>query len=220
MRTSRTTCHDERLRRLYSVLCYGLFLGVFAYGVAFVGDWELVPKTIDRGGSSDLAILIDLAVMLVFAIQHSGMARRAFKVHVPAAIERSTYVLASSLCLMLVFWAWRPLPHVVWSFDSRILDLVALVGWAWAVVATFLINHFELFGLAPMRGETSFRTPLLYKLVRHPIYVGFIVAFTATSTMTYGHLLFAGVMLAYVLVGYRLEERDLVRALALLPRRR
>ncbi|MFT3698736.1 MAG: NnrU family protein [Kofleriaceae bacterium] len=199
------------MRRVYSVLCYGLFLAVFAYGVAFVENWD-VPSTIDRGGSLDYAWIVDLAVLLLFAIQHSGMARRTFKRHVPPSIERSTYVLASTICLALVFYAWRPIPHIVWSLDSRALEIVSLFGFAWTVVATFLLNHFELFGLAPATG-TTFRTPLLYKLVRHPIYVGFIIAFTSAATMTVGHLLFSGFMIAYVLVGYRLEERDLVRVL-------
>lgn len=201
------------MRSIYRVVCYLVFLAVFGYGIAFVGDWDLVPRTIDRGGSTDLAAVVDIALLLVFAVQHSGMARRAFKVYVPPAIERSTYVLASSVCMAALFAAWRPLPHVVWSFESRALDVLSLVGWSWTVVATYLINHFELFGLVPMGKTTTFRTPFLYKLVRHPIYVGFIIAFTAASTMTVGHLLFAGMMFAYVMVGYRLEERDLVRAL-------
>ena len=165
--------------------------------------------------------------MTLFAVQHSVMARKPFKQwwtqFVPHAIERSTYVLLSSLALMLLFWQWRPIPSVVWEITNPTLATaavaVSLFGWVIVFAATFLINHFELFGLQQVilnligkvvRRRRSFRTPLLYKLVRHPLYLGFVIAFWATPVMTVGHLLFAGVTTAYILVAISLEERDLI----------
>jgi len=201
----------------YRLGCYAVFLATFAYGIAWVEDWRVVPTTIDFGNPAINALWIDLALLAAFAIQHSAMARRGFKrfwtrVAVSPAIERSTYVLAASLMLCASYAWWRPMPGVIWRVPGPALTVVSLAGWAIAAVATFLLGHFELFGLRPQR-DTAFRTPLLYRLVRHPIYLGFIIAFWATPTMTYGHLLFATVMLVYVVIAIQLEERDLVDAL-------
>lgn len=210
---------------LYGIAVYLFFFVTFSYAIAFVAGVG-VPKTIDSGEQGPLlaAVIVDVALMSLFAIQHSVMARRGFKAwrFVSPAIERSTYVLASTAALALLLWQWRPLPAVIWQVDNAPLAgaIYALAGAGWLTVlsSTFLINHFELFGLhqvfanlmrRPMP-QTTFRTPLTYKLVRHPIYVGFIVAFWAAPTMTAGHLLFAAVTTAYIFVGIALEERDLV----------
>ena len=212
---------------VYGLLAYVVFLGSFLYGIGFVtGLW--VPKTIDNGTDTSVtaALVIDLLLMSVFAIQHSVMARPAFKKwwtqFVPAAVERSTYVLLASLALILLYWQWRPIPALVWQIGNpqfaEVVLAVSLLGWLVVLVSTFLINHFELFGLqqifANLTGrkvpEPRFRTPLFYKFVRHPIYLGFIIAFWATPTMTAGHLLFAFVTTAYMVVAISLEERDLI----------
>jgi protein-S-isoprenylcysteine O-methyltransferase Ste14 len=177
-------------------------------------------------GSTTEALVINLGLLTVFALQHSIMARKPFKrwwtQFVPAAIERSTYVLLASLILIAMFWLWRPMPALVWNFTEPTLAMaltgLCLFGWALVFLSTFLINHFELFGLQQVihnligrsPAEPKFRTPFLYKLVRHPLYLGFIIAFWATPTMTVGHLLFAGVTTAYILVAIMLEERDLI----------
>lgn len=211
----------------YGLLCYAAFGVSFAYSIGFVSG-IFVPTTIDIGISAPpaAAVIIDMLLMSVFAIQHSVMARRSFKAWwtkiVPPAIERSTYVLAASLALALLIWQWRPIPAVVWQITGPIaVNLVmalAIIGWVLVVGSTFLISHFELFGLTQVTSnltgrpipEQRFRTPLFYRFVRHPIYLGFALAFWAAPTMTAGHLLFAAVTTAYILVGIWFEERDLV----------
>lgn len=212
---------------LYGVFAYLVFFVTFVYTIFFV-EGLVVPKTIDSGPttSATAAVLVNLLLMSLFAVQHSVMARKGFKEwwtqFVPKTIERSTYVLLASLALALLIWQWRPLPAVVWQVTTPQLAsfLVGLsfLGWLLMLTSTFLINHFELFGLQQVANnlagrdmpEHRFRTPLLYKLVRHPLYLGFIIATCATPTMTVGHLLFAGVIGTYIFVGIWLEERDLV----------
>jgi protein-S-isoprenylcysteine O-methyltransferase Ste14 len=214
---------------LYGIVAYLLFFLTFLYAVGFVGNL-LVPKTIDSGSGafSIPALLVDAVLLSVFAIQHSVMARPQFKrvwtKIVPESLERSTYVLFASLALILLFWLWRPMPTVVWQItDPDIAMAVSgLYGFGWLLVllSSFMINHFHLFGLEQatwvLAGRTVddpvFETPMLYRFVRHPIYLGFIIAFWAAPTMTLGHLLFAGVTTAYIFVGIALEERDLIEA--------
>ncbi|HEX6420807.1 MAG TPA: isoprenylcysteine carboxylmethyltransferase family protein [Acidimicrobiales bacterium] len=211
----------------YSTIVYAAFLATFVYAVGFVQRVG-VPKDINDGEAAGAAaaVAIDLGLLGLFAVQHSVMARPAFKRRwtriVPPAIERSTFVLAATLALALVLWQWRPLTSVVWDIDAGgarlVLQGLSWLGWATVLASTFLIDHFDLFGLRQsyrnLRGRASaaprFRTPLLYRLVRHPLMAGFIVAFWATPTMTRGHLLFAGATTAYILVALQLEERDLL----------
>jgi protein-S-isoprenylcysteine O-methyltransferase Ste14 len=211
---------------IYGLTSYLVFLLSFAYMPAFVGDF-LVPRTIDTGPHSPTAraLLIDMVLLGLFAIQHSVMARPAFKRWwtrvIPASCERSTYVLISSVLLILIFWQWRPIPATVWHVDGwPAMLLIGLFGLGWLIglASTFQIDHFELFGLRQvveaLRGVVShvkaFKTPFLYRLVRHPLMFGLLLAFWATPHMTVGHLLFAVMNTAYILVGVRLEERDLV----------
>lgn len=211
---------------LYALVSYALFTISFLYALGFVGNY-VVPKSIDIGNASNLieAIVVDLLLMSLFAIQHSVMARPAFKrwsaKFLAAACQRSTYVLLSSLILLLVFWQWRPIPTVIWQTDGLaawLLITLHWLGWLIAFASTHMIDHFDLFGvrqaLVAWRGaeipSQSFRTPLLYKIVRHPLMLGFLLAFWATPVMTAGHLLFALANTAYILVALQFEERDLI----------
>jgi protein-S-isoprenylcysteine O-methyltransferase Ste14 len=218
---------DRLIAFLYGLACYVIFFCTMLYAVGFVSG-VAVPKTIDTGASVPAveASAVNLLLIFVFAIQHSVMARRPFKQwwtkFVPATIERSTYVLFSSLVLGLLFWQWRPMPAQVWQIaDPHIAAAVtglSIFGWMIARASTFLVNHLELFGLHQVganligRGTPvqTFHAPLLYKLVRHPTYLGLIVAFWVTPTMTVGHLLFAAATTAYIFVGIVFEERDLI----------
>ncbi|MGV3571439.1 MAG: methanethiol S-methyltransferase [Ramlibacter sp.] len=214
---------------LYSVSAYAVFFAVFLYLIAFVANIA-VPRSVDIGpaASPAAALVIDVALIALFGLQHSVMARPAFKrwctQFIPPAMERSTFVLVASLVLVLLFWLWRPLPYTLWHADgalATVLLAASALGWGIVLLSTFLINHFDLFGLRQawlhfmQRPLTplAFRTTLLYRLVRHPIMLGFLIAFWFTPHMTAGHLLFAGGMSAYILIGVRHEERDLVQAL-------
>jgi methanethiol S-methyltransferase len=211
---------------IYGLASYALFVVSFLYAIGFV-DGFVVPKTINSGDVAPLSVAImnNLRLLSLFAIQHSVMARKSFKAwwtrYVPASVERSTYVLFASLTLDLLFWQWQAIPIVIWRIDQPqiaiVISSLSLGGWLIVLTSTFLINHFELFGVHQvvdnLSGKASpaprFRTPLLYNFVRHPIYLGFLIAFWATPNMTAGHLLFAGVTTIYVLIGTMLEERDL-----------
>jgi protein-S-isoprenylcysteine O-methyltransferase Ste14 len=210
----------------YASVSYAVFLVSFLYALGFVGNY-LVPKSIDIGGPTNLgeAIVVDLLLVGIFAIQHSIMARQAFKQWwakiFPESCQRSTYVLLSSLILLLLFWQWRPIPTPVWQIDGiAAWSLIGVywLGWLIALASTFMIDHFDLSGLrqafsALRRAEApgqSFKTPLLYKIVRHPLMLGLLLAFWGTPEMTAGHLLFAIMTTAYILVGLQFEERDLI----------
>jgi methanethiol S-methyltransferase len=215
---------------LYGVVCYLVSLVTVLYAIGFV-EAVFVPRNVDAGGPSvplRPALLIDLLLLTLFAVQHSGMARRGFKALwtrvVPEPLERSTYVLFTSACLAALFVFWRPIPYAVWTVEGSgfraVLVAVSLLGWCIALFSTFLIDHLDLFGLRQVylaawsraRVAPRFRTPVLYRLVRHPLYVGFILAFWAAPTMTLGHFLFALTTLGYIIVAIQLEERDLLLA--------
>ena len=214
---------------LYGVVCYLAFFASFLYAIGFIGNFA-VPKSIDSGPHRPFsyALAVNAALLGVFALQHSIMARQWFKRAwtrlVPAPVERSTYVLFSSLALLLLFWKWEPMGRVVWNVEGGVGQLLLYglfaMGWLIVLVATFLINHFDLFGLrqvwlylreipyTPLR----FRTPALYRIVRHPLYVGWLLVFWSAPLMTVAHLVFAIATTAYILLAIQFEERDLVRS--------
>ena len=230
---------------LFGVVTYAVFFATFLYLIAFVGNLQatplvelfpvladLVPRSIDAGGtdtSIEFAVAINLLLILLFGAQHSVMARTGFKGwlkrQLPPAAERSVYVLCASVVLMLMFWQWRPIPSVLWSADSTVGQAIAWAvfagGFGLVLIATFLIDHFDLFGLKQVwrqfvgrdEAKPRFVTPLIYRVVRHPLYLGFILAFWSGPTMSAGHLLFAAAMTSYILIAIQFEERDLVRQL-------
>lgn len=213
---------------LYGLISYALFFGTFLYAIGFIGNlW--VPKTLDGPATVPFstALAINLGLLTIFAIQHSVMARPGFKSNwtriVPQPIERSTYVLFSSVCLIAMFIFWQPMGGIIWEASSQWAIIMHYsffaLGWLLVLVSTFLINHFDLFGLRQVwmyfQGKAyeplKFRIPSLYKLVRHPLYLGWLLAFWFTPTMTFTHLLFAGITTAYIFVAIRLEENDLIK---------
>jgi protein-S-isoprenylcysteine O-methyltransferase Ste14 len=212
---------------IYGILSYFIFLIAFLYAIGFIGN-IMVPKSIDSGAETTLfsSLLINVILLSVFALQHSIMARPTFKkwftTIISPAIERSTYILLSSLSLLLIYWQWQPITTIVWKTESPIVTIVLtaifFLGWLIVLLSTFMINHFELFGLAQIfdnlknkqTPNPKFQTKYLYRIVRHPIMLGFLIAFWATPTMTVGHLLFTVVTTIYILIAVKyLEEKDL-----------
>ena len=214
----------------YGAVCYVVFLAAFLYAIGFVGNL-IVPRSIDNGVAASIgeAMVVNVLLLGLFAVQHSVMARPAFKRWwtqlVPKTIERSTYVIFSSLVLFLLFWQWRTMPAIIWDVawtpGRIVLWVLFAAGWVTVLLSTFMISHFDLFGLRQVylawRGtpytDLEFRTSLLYRVVRHPLMLGFIVAFWAAPTMTAGHLLFAVATTGYILIALQLEEHDLNTAL-------
>ncbi|MDT0555257.1 methanethiol S-methyltransferase [Patiriisocius hiemis] len=212
---------------LYGIVAYFVFLIAFLYAIGFVGN-IIVPKSIDSGTETTMysSIFINVILLSVFALQHSIMARPKFKVWFNSifsqAMERSTYILLSSLALILIYWQWQPITTIVWKTENTILSSIItgifFLGWLIVLLSTFMINHFELFGLSQIfdnlknkqTANPKFQTNYLYKIVRHPIMLGFIIAFWATPTMTVGHLLFSLVTTIYIFIAVKyLEEKDL-----------
>ncbi len=214
----------------YGITCYGVFLLAFLYSIGFLSNLS-VPKGIDTdaGAITFAAVLIDVGLVGLFGLQHSIMARPRFKAAwtkiIPNSVERSTYVLATSLVLTLLFWQWRPMGAVIWQAEAAwaefLLWAVFAAGWGLVLLSTFVIDHFDLFGLRQVTlnlqrknyPDPEFKVAFFYKFVRHPLYLGLFLAFWSTPTMTFGHLVFAGGMGAYILIGVRYEERDLLENL-------
>ena len=214
----------------FALAAYAVFIATFLYLIGFVADLAALPRTVDRGPETAVAIavLVNFGLVSLFGLQHSIMARPVFKRAwtrlVPEPVERSVYVLFASLLLILLMVAWLPIPGEVWRVEgpfSLVLWALFALGWGLVLLSTFLLNHFELFGLRQayfhlrgrLAGPPQFHQPLLYRMVRHPLYLGFIIAFWATPVMSWGHLLFAAAMTGYILVAIPIEERDLVKAL-------